>query len=70
MLSRSIGGQNEESNYVILSANYHTAFHNWLGGTAVPSKPEDYLMFKRREIAGLRPVRKQTDILAEDWGLT
>lgn len=49
LLSRSLGGKDEVENYVILSANYHLAFHNWMGGTNVPTKPEDYFRFKQQE---------------------
>ena len=31
LLSRKKGGKNTKNNYVVLSANYHTAFHNILG---------------------------------------
>ncbi|MEN6455487.1 MAG: hypothetical protein ABFD10_14620 [Prolixibacteraceae bacterium] len=46
--------------YVILSANYHMAFHVWNGGTNVSCTPEKYLEFKQQELG-------QTDLLAEDW---
>jgi hypothetical protein len=36
--------------YVILSANYHMAFHVWNGGTNVPCTPEKYYEFKEREL--------------------
>lgn len=51
LLSRSKGGKNVESNYVILSANYHMAFHVWNGGTNVPCTPEQYIEFKKLEVA-------------------
>lgn len=50
LLSRSLGGRNIESNYVILSANYHMAFHNWVGGTNVPCTKEQYYEFKEKEL--------------------
>lgn len=50
LLSRKSGGKNEASNYVILSANYHLAFHNWNGGMNVPSTLEQYNEFKRLEL--------------------
>lgn len=49
LLSRSMGGKNAEENYVVLSANYHRAFHNWMGGSNVPTTPEDYARFKAEE---------------------
>lgn len=49
LLSRSAGGKNEESNFVILSANYHRAFHRWVGGTNIPCYPEQYYKFKKLE---------------------
>jgi hypothetical protein len=49
LLSRSIGGVDAEENYAILSANYHRAFHNWMGGSNVPTRPEDYERFKALE---------------------
>ena len=51
LLSRSLGGKNERENYVILSANYHRAFHNWMGGSGVGCRPEDYLRFREMELA-------------------
>lgn len=50
LLSRSVGGKNELNNYVVLSANYHRAFHKSLGGTSVPCYPEQYYEFKRLEL--------------------
>lgn len=41
---------NVEANYVILSANYHLAFHVWNGGTNVPCTPESYAKFKSLEM--------------------
>ena len=69
LLSRSSGGKDEESNYVILSANYHMAFHVWNGGTNVSCRPEDYWTFKSLEQSGRKPSSRlaQTDMLAEDW---
>lgn len=49
LLSRSKGGKNEESNYVVLSANYHRAFHRWNGGTNIPCTPKQYYKFKEEE---------------------
>jgi DNA-directed RNA polymerase subunit N (RpoN/RPB10) len=46
LLSRSNGGKDEESNYVILSANYHMAFHSSVGGTGSGCTPEQYYQFK------------------------
>ena len=47
LVGRKDGGRNEESNYVTLSANYHHAFHVWVGGTNVSCTPEQYVEFKR-----------------------
>ena len=60
LLSRKNGGRNHKDNYVILSANYHLAFHNWNGGMNIPCTKKDYMRFKKQEAS-------QTDILAEDW---
>lgn len=49
LLSRKNGGKNEESNYVILSANYHLAFHSCHGGMAAKCAPEQYIKFKQLE---------------------
>lgn len=49
LMSRSNGGQNEPDNYVTLSANYHMAFHNEIGGTQYGCTPEQYYEFKERE---------------------
>ena len=57
LLSSKKGGRNTEDNYVVLSANYHMAFHNTLGGTQNGCTPEQYYEFKSKE----------TDVLAEDW---
>lgn len=38
--------------YVVLSANYHMAFHVWNGGTNVSCTPEKYYEFKRQELGG------------------
>lgn len=54
LLSRSIGGANAEENYVVLCANYHRAFHNWMGGSNVPTRPEDYYRFKALELQRLK----------------
>ena len=58
LLSRALGGKNERSNYVILSANYHMAFHVWNGGTNAVCTPGDYYTFKELELTGSHPVRK------------
>lgn len=50
LLSRNNGGLDKKSNYVILSANYHLAFHCWNGGTNIPCTPEQYYEFKRKEV--------------------
>ena len=49
LLSKKLGGKNEESNYIILSANYHQAFHIWNGGTNISCTPEKYHKFKELE---------------------
>lgn len=49
LLSRKNGGINHPSNYVVLSANYHLAFHSCHGGTSAPCTPEQYYEFKRLE---------------------
>jgi hypothetical protein len=67
LLSRSLGGLDTRDNYVCLSANIHMAFHNWMGGSNIPCRPEDYAKFRSLEIAGMKPTRRQTDILATDW---
>ena len=66
LLSRALGGLSETENYVILSSNYHRAFHKWMGGST-PCRPEDYAVFKRLEMAGRKPMSRKTDLLAEDW---
>ena len=58
--SKGLGGRNTSDNYVILSANYHMAFHVSCGGTNVQCTKEDYMKFKQKELS-------QTDVLAEDW---
>ena len=45
LLSTKIGGKDEKSNYVILSSNYHIAFHRWIG-TQKTSTPDKYIKFK------------------------
>ena len=48
--SRKTGGQNEESNYVVLSANHHKAFHGSLGnGGRDGCTPEQYYEYKQKE---------------------
>lgn len=51
LTNRKDGGRNEPDNYVILSANYHHAFHQWNGGTNVPCTKELYIQFKDEELA-------------------
>jgi len=51
------GGRNIVENYVILSANYHMAFHNSLGGMNVPCTKEDYVKFKDKELLRLKEMR-------------
>jgi hypothetical protein len=48
-MARSNGGANEETNYVVLSANYHEAFHRSIG-TKSRATPEDYEAFKVAEL--------------------
>jgi hypothetical protein len=48
--NRKNGGINDPSNYVILSANYHLAFHNWNGGMSVNCTSENYYEFKELEL--------------------
>ena len=48
--SRSNGGKNTPSNYVILSANYHLAFHTWNGGMNVLCTKEQYYEFRKQEM--------------------
>jgi len=48
LLARSNGGANEAKNYVVLSANYHEAFHRSIG-TKSRATPEDYAAFKAKE---------------------
>lgn len=69
LLNSSDGGENKESNYVILSSNYHMAFHVWNGGTNKKCTKKDYEIFKFLEISGLKPSdkRSQTDLLSSDW---
>ena len=65
--SRSNGGKNVEENYVILSSNYHTAFHRYMGGTNIPCTKKDYIKFKEEELSN---IMSQSDVLAEDWIIT
>lgn len=44
---------NERDGYVILSANYHVAFHKFLGSTRVRSTKEKYKEFKQQELKSL-----------------
>lgn len=48
--SRSSGGENEESNYVVLTANWHLAFHRWMGGHNIPCREEDFYEFKQLQV--------------------
>lgn len=51
LLSRNNGGRNAKDNYVILSHNYHMAFHHsFMGNTSIKCTPEDYYRFKKQEI--------------------
>jgi len=45
LTSRSKGGKNCKENYVILTANWHLAFHRWMGGTNKPCTPEHFVAF-------------------------
>ena len=49
LLNRKNEGINHPNNYVILSANYHLAFHSSNGGTRTPCTPEQYYEFKESE---------------------
>lgn len=53
LLSKKLDGKDEEKNYVILSANYHTAFHRWVG-TQKATTPEQYQEFKRLQFKTLQ----------------
>lgn len=53
LLSKSNGGKDEPSNYLVLSCNYHRAFHLGMGGMNVPCTPEDYAKFKKQELEKL-----------------
>lgn len=57
LLSCSLGGINSPENYVILSANYHLAFHVWNGGMNKSCTAEKFSRFKEKEL------------LANDWGI-
>jgi len=48
--SRTGGGRNTPDNYVVLSANYHLAFHNWNGGMNIRCTKEQYNEFKKQEL--------------------
>lgn len=50
LLSVQSGGKDEPSNYVVLCANYHRAFHRSMGGHVHPCVPEDYYKFKAVEL--------------------
>lgn len=52
LLSPKLGGKNAEANYVVMSANYHTAFHRWVG-TQKATTPEQYHEFKKMQIKSL-----------------
>lgn len=50
LLSKSNGGKNTYDNYVILSHNYHMAFHHsFMGHSSIKCTPEDYYKFKEEE---------------------
>lgn len=49
LTSRGNGGRNIPDNYVVLSANYHLAFHVWNGGMGIPCTKEKYMQFKKQE---------------------
>jgi hypothetical protein len=49
---------NFRDGYVIISANYHVAFHKFLGSTRVRSTREKYLEFKQREQESLEGGRE------------
>lgn len=55
--NKNDGGKNEESNYVILSANYHTAYHIWNGGFKIPCNSESYYKFKQKELENLNKIK-------------
>lgn len=63
LLSRNNGGENTPENYVILSANYHMAFHNSIGGTQYGCTPEQYYEFKNAELETLK--NKQVNNIEE-----
>jgi len=48
--NRSDGGENTEDNYVILTNNYHLAFHSWNKGYANNCTRETYEIFKKEEL--------------------
>jgi DNA-directed RNA polymerase subunit RPC12/RpoP len=50
LLSRKDGGKNIEENFMILSANLHTAFHRWAGGNKIAT-PEQYAEFRATMVA-------------------
>ncbi len=58
LLSRKYCGKDEKSNYVVLSANYHLAFHNWNGGMSVPCTPDQYYKFKAQEMIKIKGLLK------------
>lgn len=62
LLCRKLGGANALDNYVVLSANYHTAFHVWMGGMQVHCRPEDYELFRRLEREGRRPSSRRKEM--------
>lgn len=49
LIPRSRGGQNTVDNMVVLTANYHTAFHRSLGGNGGECGPEQYYEFREQE---------------------
>ncbi len=52
--NKADGGLNNETNYVILSNNYHLAFHSWNGGYRTKCTKEYYELFKKEELEILK----------------
>jgi hypothetical protein len=50
LTSQSVYGKSANSNYVVLTANYHLAFHAWNGGMNKPCYPYQYEEFKELEL--------------------
>lgn len=59
LLCKKLGGKNEKKNYIVLSANYHRAFHKWCGGTNVVCTPKQYYEFRKKELARIRKIQLQ-----------